>query len=197
MAKILILTLFFSLLGSLPFFGVNPTLLAFQSFFAMLVFPLLAIRLVFKDSPRNFGFRLPENKKNAAILAILAILILLPVTFFFSALESFRGYYPAGGGFLNFIFLSVILSSIYYVSEEFLFRGFLFWRLFSKIGYHSFWVTNLVFALLHFAKPILEIPFAFFAGLIFSYLSWKTKSFLPAAVAHFVTALILNAIFFF
>lgn len=197
MVKILVLTLVFSLLGSIPFFGTSPTILAFQSFFAMLVFPFLIIRFVLKDNPRHFGWRMPEDKKRAVFLSLSVILVFLPFVFLFSTLESFGGFYGTSASFFDFVFLSVVLSAIYYVSEEFLFRGFLFWGLFSKIGRHSFWVSSLVFALLHFSKPILEIPFAFFAGLLMSYLSFKTKSFLPSAAAHFATALILNAIFFF
>ena len=101
------------------------------------------------------------------------------------------------GPLFNFLALIILPSLIYYFAEEFLFRGFLFWGLWHKIKYHSFWITSLIFSIFHLSKPLPEVFFAFFVSLIFCYLSFKTKSFVPAAVTHFLVAIALNALIIF
>jgi membrane protease YdiL (CAAX protease family) len=84
------------------------------------------------------------------------------------------------------------VNVIYYFCEEFIFRGVLFFGLWDKLKFHTFWIVNILFALLHFTKPLPEVFFAFFVGSAMTYLSFKTKSFLPAVVTHASISLILN-----
>ena len=70
--------------------------------------------------------------------------------------------------------------------------GFLLFGLYGKIGVHAVWISRAVFAALHFSKPAMEIPVAFFSGILLSALALKTKSFIPPAIAHFLMALTLN-----
>ncbi|MBI4034243.1 MAG: CPBP family intramembrane metalloprotease [Candidatus Brennerbacteria bacterium] len=172
--------------------------IAFLALLTMFFLPLFLIKSVFKDNFGNYGLRRPEDLKKASLLSSAAILVLLPIVLFFGAEESFREYYSMGGlSPIHFFFTAIFASSVYYIAEEFLFRGFLFWGLWRGIKYHSFWVSALLFAFFHLTKPIPEVIFAFFAGLVFAYLSFKTKSFIPAAVVHFILALVLNVIIFF
>lgn len=163
----------------------------------MLMVSLIVIWFVFKEKIEDYGWILPKNKSKAVLLTFLSIAILTPIMVFFGTQDSFREFYTLQSVSIgNFLLTSVVLSFVYYIAEEFLFRGFLFWGLFHKVGYHSFWITSSVFALFHITKPLLEIPFAFFASLLFCYLSFKTKSFVPAFVVHFTIALILNTLIF-
>lgn len=165
------------------------------AFVWMLVIPLTVVRFILKEKFESYGWRLPEDKRRAILLTLFSIIILVPVMIFFGTQESFQKFYTLQDTSLeNFLLMSVVLSFIYYTSEEFLFRGFLFWGLWRKVGYHSFWITSLVFALFHVTKPLLEIPFAFFASVLLCYLSFKTKSFIPAFVVHFTIALVLNVL---
>ena len=159
----------------------------------MLVVPLTVIRFILKEKFRSYGWCLPENNRQAILLTLFSLMVLIPVMVFFGTQESFQKFYTLQDVSLgNFLLMSVFLSFVYYASEEFLFRGFLFWGLWRRVGYHSFWIISLIFTLLHITKPLLEIPFAFFASLLFCYLSFKTKSFIPAFVVHFTIALVLN-----
>lgn len=164
----------------------------------MLCVPIFLIRRVFKKDIKDFGWKLPENIKEAVTLTTLSILILIPFLIYFSHQSSFQEYYQVGeASILNFLLINVLLASVYYLSEEFLFRGFLFFGLYEKIGKHSFWVVSILFALLHFSKPGLEVPFAFFASLLLCYLSYRTKSFIPAFVVHFLISIFLNDLIIF
>jgi membrane protease YdiL (CAAX protease family) len=156
----------------------------------LLVVPLFLLRLL-KEDASGFGFRFPESgHAREMTIALLVVLLAALGASFVPALREF--YADPGATLPVFIASAGALSLLYYAAEEFLFRGFLFWGLFRRIGMHSFWVTNLLFALFHAGKPVAEIPIAFFLGLLFSYVAWRTKSFLPAAVLHFTLAIILN-----
>ena len=168
------------------------------AFFIMFVIPGLVIKFSFSKTLADFGFRRPESWSQAIKLTLITLLIFLPILFIFAKQPNFRSYYSINGDVgVFFILVSIITSSIYYFSEEFLFRGFLFFGLWDKLKMHTFWITNLIFAILHFSKPSGEAFFAFSAGLALSYLSYKTKSFLPAVVVHLILALILNSLVLF
>lgn len=157
--------------------------------------PFLIIRYVWKERVVDFGFRVPESWGRASILTFLCVSVFVPIILVSATNNVFREFYSlAGIGIFRFLLFGVILPLIYYFAEEFLFRGFLFFSLWKKIGWHSIWVSNILFALLHVSKPSLEIVFAFIAGIAFSYLSLKTRSFIPAAIAHAVLAITLNVL---
>jgi len=202
---IILLTVFFVFLSSFYlFFYKNPNHSEWDWFFplavvvgatlGMLVLPLIFIKYGLKENFTDFGFRFPEHKTKALVFAALAIIFLTPALVYFSTLTPFKDFYLLGekarsGGYFLIV---TIFSLIYYSSEEFLFRGFLFWGLWRKLKYHSFWLNGLIFAFFHLTKPPLEILFAFFVSFIFCFLSLKFRSFVPSALAHFGIALALN-----
>ncbi|MEX0690016.1 MAG: CPBP family intramembrane glutamic endopeptidase [Candidatus Paceibacterota bacterium] len=175
----------------------NPTLyLSSFAFMGMLVLPLSYIKLVLKKDLKDFGFRLPVISDNKKIIFLLSLLLILSVVVL-SFDKSFQDYYTSSSVFLIFLWEAVVLSFIYYFSEEFLFRGFLFFGLLERIGLHSFWVSSSIFALFHIGKPSLEVFYSFLVGIIFCYFSYKTKSFVIPAVVHFLMALVMNVIITF
>lgn len=162
----------------------------------MVVAPIFFIKHILREEVSWYGWRLPDNWKKGAFLVFVSLLILMPFILIFSGIEGFREYYSSTEGFLReSFFLMAIMSMIYFFSEEFLFRGFLFFGLMKRVGLHSFWISSLLFMVLHIPKPLPEVFFSFFAGLIFCYLSFKTKSFVPAAISHFVIAFLMNLLF--
>ena len=166
------------------------------AFIGMLLLPILTIKLIFKDKLENFGWKLPENLKEATFLIFISIMVLMPIIYFFSGLKSFQNYYLIKEISPTFLLLTFFLSLFYYIAEEFLFRGFLFFGLLHKIGYHSFWITSLLFSFFHLTKPMPEILFAFLTSFLFCYLSLKTKSFIPAVIVHYFISLSLNILMF-
>ncbi len=70
------------------------------------------------------------------------------------------------------------------LAEEFLFRGAIMDRL-TKQGWKpqkAILVSALIFGIIHFNPA--QIPFAFFMGLVFGWITWRTSSLLPVIVGH-------------
>lgn len=165
--------------------------------FFMGLAPILMVKSFFRGKLRDFGFNWPKDYKLTLFLSSAVFFLFLPLIIFFSFQADFQSYYILGDvSVFGFILVAGIASFVYYFVEEFFFRGFLFFGLWQKLGYHSFWLNALIFTLFHLGKPAPELFLAFFAALAFCYLSLKTKSFLPAAIIHFLWALILNVLVF-
>ncbi|MFB6212519.1 MAG: CPBP family intramembrane glutamic endopeptidase [Candidatus Magasanikbacteria bacterium] len=195
------MTFIFSFLANLPVFifgrGYN-NLLALFSIIFMAFLPIIMIRKVFQLSLEDFGFRLPKNRRTFFLSISWVLIVLAPVVIFLSRLESFQDFYSVSDlSYIKIIWRTIFLSIIYFFAEEFLFRGFLFWGLFRNLGMHSFWITSLIFSFFHLGKPPFEILVAFFTSLLFCYLSYKNKSFIPAAVTHFIMAFSVNMLIIF
>ncbi len=160
----------------------------------MLAVPVAIIKFWFKKNLSEFGLALPQNKKETLLLTGAVFLINLPIILFFSKQPDFQSYY----GWANLDLLSgyavifMLLPAIYYFSEEFLFRGFLFLGINQKPELKSYIITAVIFSLFHIGKPAAEIYYAFFFGLAACYLTQKSRSVLPAAVVHFALSVILN-----
>jgi len=166
-----------------------------RSIIGMLALPILYIKFFLKRPVGDFGFRMPENIKDALLFIGITVFAALPVLILFSANSSFWNLYSYNGlSFYNVIFQMVILTAVYFVAEEFMFRGFLLFSLREAYGYWGILLANIIFTLFHLAKPMPEVALAFFSGLAFSYLAIRSKSYLVAAGAHYAIALILNLI---
>lgn len=206
--RIVVFTLIFVAISSFYFFfygtlknfswrGLLPLVVASEALLGMFLLPILFVKYVFKNKLADFGFCFPRQKNKALVFSGLVIFLFSPLMIFLSRTEQFRTYY-----FLSvsektpgyFLFAAVFLPALYYFAEEFLFRGFLFFGLWPKLKYHSFWVCSLIFAFFHLTKPPLEILFAFVLSFILCSLSLRFRSFLPAALVHFSVALILNVL---
>src|SRR3990167_4166366 len=94
--------------------------------------------------------------------------------------------------FFNFYFYRNFNANNIFFQRPKIFSRFLFFGLLHKIGYHSFWITSLLFSFFHLTKPMPEILFAFLTSFLFCYLSLKTKSFIPAVIVHYFISLSLN-----
>lgn len=163
----------------------------------MMLFPILIIKKIKNEEIKDFGFKLPENTVLAKKVTFWMILLTTIVLFIFSRNPDFREYYRIEEVVGWLFALEILISFLYFLSEEFFFRGFLLFGLKEHLGNKSIIVSNVVFALLHFMKPGSEIIFSFFYGIILSIISIRLNSFIPAAIIHFSIALILNLIIIF
>ena len=165
-----------------------------RSFVFLLILPLLFVVWYRKGTLGSVGFRLPAEGTHPVRLTIIACAILVPLALLLAATGEFRAFYGLGGfSVTEFIVSAVLLPAAYYTIEEFFFRGFLLWQLVRAVGVpRAFLYSNLLFAAVHISKPVLEIPFALFVGLILSFIAYRTRSFIPAAVVHFVVALVVT-----
>lgn len=182
--------------ASLPLaFGLihtEPLGLVAGTIFALIFFlgvPLALIRYVYKERAADYGWQLPPRPAEACLYgAVVLVLLCIPLAFLADS-PQFTSYYRIEGYALPEAFFFVfLLTSIYFVAEEFMFRGFFFFALKKKVGVWAVAVDALVFGLLHFGKPHLEMYIAFFAAASLSFLTLRTNSALPAAVVHFLMA---------
>lgn len=153
----------------------------------LLLLPLLINRFFLKEPLKNFGLQLPVGKKKTLFFILLALLLLTPVSFFLAHQRSIQIFYTLKGFSLaHLAFIVFIIMPPYYLAEEFFFRGFLFLRLQRQLGWHSYWITELIFTWAHLGKPPIEILVSFPAGLVLNYLAFHTKSIYPAMLVHFM-----------
>lgn len=164
--------------------------IAFNLFWCVAI-PITANKLVLKD---NLAFlRMPKNKMTAILLTCLALLLLVPFMYYFSKQADFRTYYYLGhNSVAKIVLIDFLLMPLYYFSEEFFFRGYLFLGLWRRVGWHSFWITDIIFTIAHMNKPGLEILLAIPASVIFNLLTLKTKSIYPAVIVHTTMGIVLN-----
>jgi membrane protease YdiL (CAAX protease family) len=162
------------------------------AFITLFIVPILTIKYAWKENLSKYGLRRPQNNKEAIILTSIATFFSFIVVILLSQTTSFKNYYEITYK-INWLFsIEIALSLIYFTAEEFFFRGFLLFTFFEKYGNHSFWIVNLIFSILHANKAPGEIALSFFFGLLLSFLSFRTKSFIPATIVHFIMALSLN-----
>jgi membrane protease YdiL (CAAX protease family) len=150
--------------------------------------PLLSL-FIFKISPDEVGLSLKSwrlSVKYAATVLLLAI----PLMVYGATMESFRTYYPmwphAGDSVKNFLLYESMIAILMF-NTEFLFRGYLLFSLEKELGRTPALILHAIpYMLVHLGKPPLEVPYSFFAGILFGYLALKTRSILPGFLVHFL-----------
>ncbi len=106
----------------------------------------------------------------------------------------------------NFVFVSLYISFINSLLEEFFFRGFTFTELKKSKGKRfSYIFSSLIFALYHIAMMtgwfsigifVLLLAGLFLGGIIFSYLNEKTKTLFSSYLVHMFANFAINTIGF-
>lgn len=164
---------------------------ALIQFTIMFVIPAITIRLIFKKPLSDFGLFAPTNYKQYISPICIILGIFLPFIYFLSKQIDFQNLYFVKYGIVFFL-VQTIFSAFYYFGEEFIFRGLMHFSLWNRFKFHSLWIINIIFLIFHWGKPTAELSFAFFLGVALNYLSYKTKSFIPAFIIHWLLALVLN-----
>jgi membrane protease YdiL (CAAX protease family) len=161
--------------------------LVFVILFSTLIFfviPAITSKFIFKDSLHNLGIALPICKIKTTLLTLLALLILAPSIYLLTKQPHFRTYYTLAHPSVRQLAIMTFFFPLYYFSEEFYFRGFLFLGLWRRIKWHSFWITEIIFTLSHIGKPGMEILLCIPASVIFNCLTLYTRSIYPALFVH-------------
>lgn len=170
--------------------------LLFLVAFTWLVFciiPYILSIYICQLKPADIGLALPKKLKNTVILTGIAIALLVPFSYFFAGKIPFKLYYSLTEfSLFKFILLHITILPLYYLAEEFFFRGFFFLTLWRMWGWHSFWITDIIFTLAHLTKPIPELLLAIPASVVLNYLTLKTNSIYPAYVVHMLLGVLLN-----
>jgi membrane protease YdiL (CAAX protease family) len=142
--------------------------------------PLAIVVLGFRDDPRRYGVTLGDWRWGLGLL-VAGLVVMTPVILALSGLEPFRHFY--GEAALPFGWaLDNHLAEL--VPAEFLFRGFLMFALWRRIGPLALVVVQVPFVLTHLGKPDVELWSTFVGGSVFAWLNWRTGSILWSALGH-------------
>ena len=79
----------------------------------------------------------------------------------------------------------LLYNALFMLAWEFLFRGYMLFGLEKSMGKSAIFVQTIPFVLLHFGKPFLETLACIPGGLVFGYVAYRTRSFLPCFIIHF------------
>ncbi|WP_461867024.1 CPBP family archaeomyxosortase MrtA [Thermococcus sp.] len=144
---------------------------------------LLAYLLGFK--PEEFGFQL--GKKEGYKWFAVLFLISIPISFYGTTVPSMKAYYPIFGysGWSDFLLKELVVGVIMCAHEAF-YRGILLFPMAEKNEWLAILAQDMPYTIVHIGKPGIEIPYAFFAGILFAKMDLKGKSFLPSFFLHWL-----------
>lgn len=158
------------------------------------VIPALVIVFLFRQSPRDWGYRFSGQLKKAP-LYIGLYLFMVPFLFWAAAQDSFQARYPfygpAADGGARFWWYEIFYG-LQFVGVEAFFRGFMTFGLFKRFGYYALLIMAIPYVMIHFNKPIPETLGALVAGFVLGYLALKSKSFVPGVILHFGIAVTMD-----
>lgn len=156
-----------------------------SSFTLRIFIPLMCILYWFRESPRDYGFRLWKKGHGPIYLGLY--LFMLPLLVAASYLPSFQAKYPfyrdatkSVGHFIGF----ELAYGVQFFGVEAFFRGFLIYALFKRFGYHAVAIMTIPYCMIHFNKPVPETLGAIIAGLALGFMALYSKSWLPGALLH-------------
>ena len=162
------------------------------AFILMFCVPVFFIVVVFKKGLRNYGVRLGDARYGFRFL-IAGIPVVLLVAFLGAGSPQMQAEYPlakSAMGHPNLFLIIEIFYVIYYVSWEFLFRGFMLFGLEKRFGaLMAILIQTIPSAIVHIGKPAGESFAAILAGIVFGYLAIRTRSILYPLILHVLVGL--------
>jgi len=181
---------YFSHLSSLYYFDIYRYVYQFLTTLVLFfLFPLIIIKLVFKEKLKNYGLTLGDKRYGLRFIIITIPLIVTPIIILGSHMPQVRAEYPLSklvqdnaSVFLLYEFSYVLL---YYVGWEFFFRGYMLFGLREKFGdAYAILLQVIPSALLHFNKPESEFLGSIVLGIVLGYLALRTRSILYPLIIH-------------
>ena len=157
------------------------------AFLLMFWVPFFIVRMFFKKRIREFGFRTGDARYGWRFVA-LVLPIFLWAAYVGSSGSGIQSEYPLAkssmGHYYQFLVVEIFYL-IYYLSWEFLFRGFMLFGLEKRFGaYTAILIQMIPSAIIHIGKPASESFGAIFAGLAFGYLAIRTRSIIYPLILH-------------
>jgi len=153
-----------------------------ESMILFLGVPLLVTLLVFREHPREYGFRLGDWRAGL-LLTGLGLLAMGPIIWALGRFNpGMQGYYSQAVDGL------VWKKALEIAAWEFLFRGWLLFGYAKKYGTDALWLQAVPFAVAHISKPEIETMSTIFGGFAFGWVAWRTKSFIYPFLIHWFIA---------
>lgn len=157
------------------------------AFIMMFWIPYFIIKIVFKRSVREFGFQWGDSKYGFRFILITMPLVIW-IVYVASSKSSIQIEYPLAKSVIGHTIPFLIVEFfyiVYYLSWEFLFRGFMLFGLRKQYGVlTAILIQTIPSVLIHIEKPLGESFGAILAGLIFGYLAVRTNSFVYPLILH-------------
>jgi len=181
---------YFSHLSNLYYFDIYRYVYQFLATLVLFfLFPLIVIKLVFKEKLKNYGLTLGDKRYGLRFIIITIPLIVTPIIFLASRMPQVRAEYPLSKLVQDnaSVFLLYELSYVllYYVGWEFFFRGYMLFGLREKFGdAYAILLQVIPSALLHFNKPESEFLGSIVLGIVLGYLALRTRSILYPLIIH-------------
>jgi membrane protease YdiL (CAAX protease family) len=167
---------------------------SFYNIFWLFILPIAFNTLIRRENLKDIGIAWPKNTALTIILIIIALSLLIPFMIYFAKQNTFQSYSMGNMHVFQFAFIVTVLFPLYYVGEECFMRGFLFLGLWKRVGWHSFWITDVLFTAFHLAKPIPEVLLCIPASVIFNCLTLFTRSIVPAIIVHSIMGATLSTL---
>ncbi len=150
-----------------------------------LVIPLAIIILVFRESPKEYGFSLGDWKLGI-IYTLIGIALMTPVIYYLARSDSeTQKYY---GSLIIGLPWTTFLNLI---GWEFFFRGWILFGYARKFGHEALWLQAIPFALAHITKPEIETLSTIIGGFAFGWVAYRTKSFIYPFLIHWYIATLI------
>ncbi|NJE84471.1 CPBP family intramembrane metalloprotease [Thermococcus sp. CX2] len=156
---------------------------AYDLFFYVVLPLAAAYFLGFKPRELGFQFGKKEGYKWFAVLFLLSI----PISLYGTTVPSMKSYYPvfSYSGWVDFLIKELAVGAVMFAHEAF-YRGVLLFPLARKNEWLAILAQDIPYTLVHIGKPGIEVPYAFFAGIIFAKMDLKGGSFLPSFFLHWL-----------
>lgn len=162
------------------------------AFLLMFWVPFFIIRMFFKKRIRDFGFQKGDARYGWRFIA-LVLPVFIWAAYVGSSGSGIQSEYPLAKSSMGHIYLFLIVEVfylIYYMSWEFLFRGFMLFGLEKRFGASTAILIQMIpSAIIHVGKPASESFGAIFAGLAFGYLAIKTRSIIYPIILHAIVGI--------
>lgn len=164
--------------------------LTFACLILFFVIPYIFIRIVFHERLRDHGFTLKGISRYTPIYLAM-IFIVIPLVVIVSFSKNFTNYYPiypqAGDSWGNFLIWELSYG-LYFLTLEFLFRGFMIFSLARYLGSFSIFVMVIPYVMIHFGKPFAETLGSIIAGIFLGTLALRTRSIFGGVLIHITIA---------
>ncbi len=161
----------------------------FVFFLLLFIIPLLLIKFIFKEPLRSYGLSVGDYKSGLLISLAATLILIVPITYFGSAMSDVRSEYPLAKILLQrrdlIFFYESVYVIFYYIAWEFFFRGFLLFGLKDRFGaFNAILIQTISSCLVHIGKPEGEILGAIVFGIILGYIALRTKSIWYVFIIH-------------
>ncbi|MCB9506040.1 MAG: hypothetical protein H6700_08685 [Myxococcales bacterium] len=185
------------IVGTWPMPGLWPyAWSSLSSVVTRMLVPLLVIRLVFHESPRDWGYRLTGARSFVSVYAAL-FTVMVPIVWYFAGTPAFQRKYPfwheAGDAWSNLLAYEARYFFIFLSGESF-WRGFILFGLARRFGAQALSIAMIPYVIVHFGKPVPETFGAILTAYALGALALRHRSFALGVALHYTVAVTMDVL---